>query len=98
MRYAILGLLEFIDWGGGDILYYASDYLSKTVDENRYAAPQIIHDNMHNKRNGVTDGEGFYNYRDMDVAAYRQRRMQGIRFPPRPSWPHSEIADDAQSQ
>ncbi|HET9619049.1 MAG TPA: 3-hydroxyacyl-CoA dehydrogenase NAD-binding domain-containing protein, partial [Pseudolabrys sp.] len=23
-RFAILGLLEFIDWGGGDILYYAS--------------------------------------------------------------------------
>ena len=26
-RYAVLGLLEFIDWGGGDILYYASRYL-----------------------------------------------------------------------
>ena len=25
-RYAVLGLLEFIDWGGGDILYYASRY------------------------------------------------------------------------
>jgi 3-hydroxybutyryl-CoA dehydrogenase len=23
-RYAVLGLLEFIDWGGGDILYYAT--------------------------------------------------------------------------
>jgi 3-hydroxybutyryl-CoA dehydrogenase len=26
-RYAVLGLLEFIDWGGGDILYYASRHL-----------------------------------------------------------------------
>ena len=26
-RYAVMGLLEFIDWGGGDILYYASRYL-----------------------------------------------------------------------
>ncbi len=28
-RFAMLGLLEFIDWGGGDILYYASRYLSR---------------------------------------------------------------------
>ena len=76
VRYAILGLLEFIDWGGGDILYYASDYLSKSVDKDRYTAPQIIHDNMHGKRNGVADGEGFYDYRNMDVAAYRKQRMQ----------------------
>src|SRR5260370_29587985 len=27
VRYVVLGLLEFIDWGGGDILYYASHYL-----------------------------------------------------------------------
>ena len=30
-RFAVLGLLEFIDWGGGDILYYASEYLSKAI-------------------------------------------------------------------
>ena len=26
LRFSVLGLLEFIDWGGGDILYYASRY------------------------------------------------------------------------
>ena len=30
-RFAILGLLEFIDWGGGDILYYASPYMTKAT-------------------------------------------------------------------
>ena len=30
LRFAALGLLEFIDWGGLDILYYASGYLGKT--------------------------------------------------------------------
>ena len=75
IRFAILGLLEFIDWGGGDILYYASDYLSKNVDKDRYTAPKIVHDNMHQNRNGVTDGEGFYDYRGMDVDAYRERRL-----------------------
>ncbi|MDG1906632.1 MAG: 3-hydroxybutyryl-CoA dehydrogenase [Arenicella sp.] len=75
VRYAILGMLEFIDFGGGDILYYASDYLSKNVDANRYAAPKIIHENMHNNRNGVSDGKGFYDYENIDVDAYRKQRM-----------------------
>ena len=38
VRFAILGLLEFIDWGGGDILYYASRYLTGTLGSDRYAA------------------------------------------------------------
>ena len=29
LRFSVLGLLEFIDWGGGDILFYASQYLEK---------------------------------------------------------------------
>ena len=28
LRFAVLGMLEFIDYGGGDILYYASRYLT----------------------------------------------------------------------
>ena len=37
-RFAVLGLLEFIDWGGGDILYYASRYLEAALGNSRYAA------------------------------------------------------------
>lgn len=78
VRYAILGLLEFIDWGGGDILYYASDYLGKTVDPARYQAPNIIHDNMKNGRNGIADGQGFYDYADRDVENYRRERISSF--------------------
>src|ERR1700748_1467425 len=39
-RYAVLGLLEFIDWGGGDILYYASRYLEGALGSDRYRAPE----------------------------------------------------------
>ena len=41
-RYAVLGLLEFIDWGGGDILYYASRYLEGALGSDRYRAPEVI--------------------------------------------------------
>lgn len=74
LRFAVLGLLEFIDWGGGDILYYASDYLAKEIGP-RYQAPDIIRRNMENARNGLRDGEGFFNYADTDINAYRQKRM-----------------------
>src|SRR5947208_15262272 len=41
-RFAVLGMLEFIDWGGGDILYYASRYLTQALGNARYAAPEIV--------------------------------------------------------
>lgn len=74
LRFAVLGLLEFIDWGGGDILYYASRYLSSELGE-RYRAPEIVERNMHEGRNGLRDGEGFYDWKSSDVAAYRERRL-----------------------
>ncbi len=61
-RFAILGLLEFIDWGGGDILYYASRYMSEAMDDKRFEAPKIVQDNMAAGRNGLRDGKGFYDY------------------------------------
>ena len=75
VRYAVLGLLEFIDWGGGDILYYATQYLAGSLDDKRFSVPEIIASNMRENRNGIRDGQGFYDYRDRDVEAYRQERM-----------------------
>lgn len=75
LRFGVLGLLEFIDWGGGDILYYASDYLSGAFDDDRFEAPQIIKSNMEEGRIGLKTGSGFFDYADTDVDAYRRRRM-----------------------
>jgi 3-hydroxybutyryl-CoA dehydrogenase len=75
LRFAVLGLLEFIDWGGNDILYHASRHLSRTVDENRYRVPEIVRDNMHSGRNGIREKIGFYDYQDMDIDAYRRERL-----------------------
>jgi 3-hydroxybutyryl-CoA dehydrogenase len=74
-RFAVLGLLEFIDWGGGDILYHASRYLSDAMDDPRFAAPEIVQSNMAGKRNGLRDGTGFYDYADIDLGDYRRKKM-----------------------
>lgn len=75
VRYAVLGLLEFIDWGGGDIVYYATRYLADNLDDKRFSVPDIIETNMREQRNGIRDGQGFYDYRQRDVDAYRQERL-----------------------
>ncbi|CAL76145.1 putative 3-hydroxyacyl-CoA dehydrogenase [Bradyrhizobium sp. ORS 278] len=77
-RYAVLGLLEFIDWGGGDILYYASRYLEGALGSDRYRAPEVIERNMAEGRIGLRTGTGFLNYSGMDVSAYREQRLGAL--------------------
>ncbi|HXZ02357.1 MAG TPA: 3-hydroxybutyryl-CoA dehydrogenase [Stellaceae bacterium] len=79
-RSAAMGLLEFIDYGGGDILYYASRSLAEAMRDSRFAAPEIIDRNMREGRLGLRSGRGFYDFAGVDVAAYRKevlRRLAG---------------------
>jgi 3-hydroxybutyryl-CoA dehydrogenase len=77
-RYAVLGLLEFIDWGGGDILYYASNYLEGALGSDRYRAPEVISRNMRDGRIGLRTGAGFLDYSGLDVDAYREQRLAAL--------------------
>lgn len=77
-RFAVLGMLEFIDWGGGDILHYASRYLTKALDSERYAAPEIIGRNMEQGRIGLSTRQGFLDYAGMDVDVYREARLKAF--------------------
>jgi len=74
-RFAILGLLEFIDWGGGDILYHTSRYMTEALGHDRYAAPDIIERNMAEGRIGLKTRQGFLNYDGVDIDAYREKRL-----------------------
>jgi 3-hydroxybutyryl-CoA dehydrogenase len=77
-RYAVLGLLEFIDWGGGDILYYASRYLEGALGSDRYRAPEVISRNMRDGRVGLRTGAGFLDYSGLDIDAYREQRLAAL--------------------
>lgn len=74
-RFAVLGVLEFIDWGGGDILYYASRYLSQATGQERYIAPAIIDQNMRDGKLGLGSGKGFYDFEAVDRDAYQRERL-----------------------
>ncbi len=77
-RFAVLGMLEFIDFGGGDILHHASKYMAEATGEDRFKAPKVIGDNMAEGRIGLRTGTGFLNYEGMDVDAYRKDRMTAL--------------------
>jgi 3-hydroxybutyryl-CoA dehydrogenase len=78
IRFAVLGMLEFIDWGGGDILYYASRYLKGALGNERYAAPDIVERNMAEGRIGLRSGAGFLDYEGLDLEAYRRERLRAF--------------------
>ncbi|MBX3646997.1 MAG: 3-hydroxybutyryl-CoA dehydrogenase [Rhodocyclaceae bacterium] len=73
IRYAAMGVVEFIDVGGNDILYYASRYLSEALGSERYACPEIVADHMAQGRNGLRSGKGFYDWTGKDIDAFRKQ-------------------------
>lgn len=89
-RYANMGVVEFIDYGGVDILHYAGNYLADTLDE-RFRPPAIVAEHMANGRKGLREGRGFYDWSNVDVPEYKRAtlaklvgmlRHQGL-LPPR---------------
>lgn len=71
LRFAALGVVEFIDFGGADILHHASREMSASIDAERYRAPAILGRMMEEGRLGLKTGSGFYDYAGRDVGAYR---------------------------
>lgn len=71
LRFAALGVVEFIDFGGCDILHHASREMAGSIDAQRYRAPAIVDRMMEEGRLGLKTGSGFYDYAGRDVAAYR---------------------------
>ncbi len=72
LRFAAIGVVEFIDFGGADILHHASREMAGSIDAARYAAPPVIGRMMEEGRLGLKTGVGFYDYRGRDTGAYRR--------------------------
>lgn len=77
-RYSVLGLLEFIDWGGGDTLFYASRYLENALQAPRYATPEIVSRNMAEGKIGMRTKQGFMDYAGIDLDSFREARLSAF--------------------
>lgn len=75
LRYAVMGLLEFIDLGGLDILYHAANHMRHALDDDRFAAPAIIDEHMAAGNLGLKSGSGFYDW----STGGSQRRDEALR-------------------
>ncbi len=61
-RYASLGVFEFIDWGGVDILARASRFMTEATGDERYRAPRLVEEKMARQELGPKTGRGFFDY------------------------------------
>jgi 3-hydroxybutyryl-CoA dehydrogenase len=75
-RYTAMGLCEFIDYGGLDILYYASSSMARALNAPRYEPPALIRELMESGKRGAREGQGLYDWRGRDLAGY-QRELVG---------------------
>jgi 3-hydroxybutyryl-CoA dehydrogenase len=67
LRFAVLGMLEFIELGRlrHSLLRVA---LPCEGRGERFLPAQFVRSSMHNLRKGLRDGAGFYEYADVDAA------------------------------
>jgi 3-hydroxybutyryl-CoA dehydrogenase len=71
-RYTAMGLCEFIDYGGLDILFYAATSMQRALNAPRYEPPAIVKRLMEEGKRGTREGQGLYNWRERDVGAYQR--------------------------
>jgi 3-hydroxybutyryl-CoA dehydrogenase len=71
-RYAAMGMCEFIDYGGLDILYYAAKSMARALDAPRYEPPAIVERLMTEGKRGAREGQGLADWRGRDLAAYQK--------------------------
>ncbi len=75
-RYTTMGVVEFIDWGGVDIMWYACNYLADALGSDRHRPPPEVGEMMADGRRGMREGQGYYDYREMDVDAFRRQKLE----------------------
>lgn len=71
-RFAHMGVMEFADLDGNDTLHAVSSYLTEALKDTRYASPEIVRRHVAQKRVGLRDGVGFYDWSSIDPQTYRR--------------------------
>ncbi|MBI2161158.1 MAG: 3-hydroxyacyl-CoA dehydrogenase [Candidatus Rokubacteria bacterium] len=61
-RYAQVGIFEFIDWGGVDILHRASGFLAQALGDDRFKPARLVEEKIARNELGPKTGRGFFDY------------------------------------
>jgi 3-hydroxybutyryl-CoA dehydrogenase len=77
-RYASIGLFEFIDWGGVDILYRAGRYMTEALGDARFKPPRLVEEKMARNELGPKTGRGFFDYAGDRREAFETEKVRAL--------------------
>jgi 3-hydroxybutyryl-CoA dehydrogenase len=77
-RYASIGIFEFIDWGGVDILYRASRYLAEALGDERFKPARMVEEKMARNELGPKTGRGFFDYSGDRREAFETEKLRAL--------------------
>jgi 3-hydroxybutyryl-CoA dehydrogenase len=94
-RYASVGIFEFIDWGGVDVLHRASAYMTRALGDARFQAARLVEEKVAANELGPKTGRGFYDYGGDRRDAFETAKLRALlrqlkqtgRCAPRPPCP-----------
>ena len=77
-RYASIGIFEFIDWGGVDILYRAGRYMTEATGDARFKPPKLVEQKMAWNELGPKTGRGFFDYAGDRREAFETEKVRAL--------------------
>jgi 3-hydroxybutyryl-CoA dehydrogenase len=77
-RYASVGIFEFIDWGGVDVLYRASRYMAETLGDDRFKPARLVEQKMAWNELGPKTGRGFFDYTGERREAFETDKVRAL--------------------
>jgi 3-hydroxybutyryl-CoA dehydrogenase len=77
-RYASIGIFEFIDWGGVDILYRASRYMTDALGDDRFRPARLVEEKMARNEQGPKTGRGFFDYSGDRREAFETDKVRAL--------------------
>jgi 3-hydroxybutyryl-CoA dehydrogenase len=77
-RYATVGIFEFIDWGGVDILHRASGFLAKALGDDRFRAARLVEEKIARNELGPKTGRGFFDYAGDRREAFETAKVRDL--------------------
>jgi len=77
-RYAAMGIFEFIDWGGVDILHRASGFMARAMNDERYKAATLVDEKIARNELGPKTGRGFFDYAGDKRDAFETAKVRAL--------------------
>jgi 3-hydroxybutyryl-CoA dehydrogenase len=77
-RYGTIGLFEFIDWGGVDILHRASGFMAKAMGDDRFKPAKLVDEKVANNELGPKTGRGFFDYAGDKRETFETEKLRAL--------------------